>query len=134
MQILKDVEITIEGKTSRLSALFDSGSSFTIIGYERLKELFGEVEVKPLVKPREVALLNGQKIVIDGYVDSQILIDEYLIEDRIYLTKQMVKEVILEGEIRPLPDLIIGAPTLETWGLELNLKEGKITRRGSFVI
>jgi hypothetical protein len=134
MQILKEVKVTIEGKTSRLSALFDSGSSFTIMGYERLKELFGEVGVKPLVKPREAALLNGQKIVIDGYVDSQILIDEYLIEDRIYLTKQMVKEVILEGEIRPLPDLIIGAPTLETWGLELNLKEGKITRRGSFVI
>jgi hypothetical protein len=132
MQILKDVEITIEGKTSRLSALFDSGSSFTIMGHERLKELFGEVGVKPLVKPREAALLNRQKIVTDGYVDSQILIDEYLIEDRIYLTKQMVKEVILEGEIRPLPDLIIGAPTLETWGLELNLKEGKITQRGSF--
>jgi hypothetical protein len=114
MQILKDVEITIEGKTSRLSALFDSGSSFTIMGYERLKELFSEVEVKPLVKPREAALLNGQKTVIEGYVDSQILIDEYLIEDRIYLTKQMVKEVILEGKRRPLPDLIIGAPTLET--------------------
>jgi hypothetical protein len=134
MQILKDVEVTIEGKTSGLSALFDSGSSFTIMGYERLKELFGEVGVKSLVKPREAALLNRQKIVIDGYVDSQILIDEYLIEDRIYLTEQMVEEVILEGEIGPLPDLIIGAPTLETWGLELNLKEGKITRRGSFVI
>jgi hypothetical protein len=134
MQILKDVKVTIEGKTSKLSALFDFGSSFTIMGYERLKELFAEVKIKALFKPREAALLNGQKIVIDGYVDSQILIDEYLIEDRIYLTKEMVKEVILEGERRPLPDLIIGAPTLETWGLELDLKEGKITRRGSFII
>ena len=134
MQILKDVKVTIEGKTCELSALFDSGSSFTIMGYERLKELFAEVKVKPLIKPAEAALLNGQKIVIDGFVDSQILIDEYLIEDRIYLTKQMVKEVILEGERRPLPDLIIGAPTLETWGLELNLKEGKLVRRGSFII
>jgi len=87
-----------------------------------------------LIKPREAALLNGQKIVIDGYVDAQILVDEYLIEDRIYLTKNMVKEVILEGERRMLPDLIIGAPTLETWGLELNLKEGRIAYRGSFII
>ena len=62
---------------------------------------------------------------IDGYVDSQILIDNYLIEDRVYLTRQMVKENILEGERRFPPDLIIGAPTLETWGLELDLKEGK---------
>ena len=58
-------------------------------------------------------------------MDSQILIDDYLIEDRIYLARQMVKEVILKGERRSLPDLIVGAPTLETWGLELNLKEEK---------
>jgi hypothetical protein len=134
MLVLKDVEVMIERRTSKLRALFDSGSSFTIMGYERLREVFGDVKVKPLIKPREAALLNGQKIVIDGYVDAQILIDEYLIEDRIYLTKNMVKEVILEDERRMLPDLIIGAPTLETWGLELNLKEGRIVHRGSFII
>jgi len=67
-------------------------------------------------------------------VDSQILIDGYLIEDRIYLTRNIVKEVVLEGERRLLPDLIIGAPTLETWGLELNLKDGRIIQRGSFII
>ena len=134
MLVLKEVEVTIEERTSKLRALFDSGSSFTIMGYERLREVFDDVKVKPLIKPREAALLNGQKIVIDGYVDAQILIDEYLIEDRIYLTKNMVKEVILEGERRMLPDLIIGAPTLETWGLELNLKEGRIAYRGSFII
>jgi len=134
MLVLKDVEVTIEGRTSRLRALFDSGSSFTIMGYEKLKEVFGDVKVKLLIKPREAALLNGEKIIIDGYVDAQILIDEYLIEDRIYFTKNMVKEAILEGERKMLPDLIIGAPTLETWGLKLNLKEGKITHRGSFII
>jgi len=37
-------------------------------------------------------------------VDSQILINDYLIEDRIYLTRQMVKETILEDERRFLPD------------------------------
>jgi hypothetical protein len=134
MRVLKDVEVRIEGRVCRLSALFDSDSSFTVMGYERLKELFGDVEFRSLAKPREAALLNGQKILIDGYVDSQILIDNYLIEDRIYLARQMVKEVILEGERRSLPDLIVGAPTLETWGLELNLKEGKIIQRGSFII
>jgi len=134
MLILKYVEVNIDGKISRLLALFDSGSNFTIMGYGRLKELFGDVKFKFLSKPRETSLLNGQKILIDGYVDSQILIDGYLIEDRIYLTKDMVKEVVLEGERRLLPDLIIGAPTLETWGLELNLKDGRIIQRGSFII
>jgi hypothetical protein len=134
MLVLKDVEVTVEGRTFKLRALFDSGSSFTIMGYGRLREVFGDVRVNPLVKPREAALLNGQKIVIEGYVDARILIDEYLIEDRIYLTKDVAKEVILEGERRVLPDLLIGAPTLETWGLELNLKEGRIAYRGSFVI
>jgi hypothetical protein len=37
MLVLKDVEVTIEGRTSKLRALFDSGSSFTIMGYERLR-------------------------------------------------------------------------------------------------
>jgi hypothetical protein len=134
MLVLRDVEVTIEGRTLKIKALFDSGSSFTIMGYGRLKEFFGEVKVNLLVKPREAALLNGQKIIIDGYIDAQIIIDEYLIEERIYLTKEMVKEVILEGEKRILPDLIIGAPTLETWGLELNLKEGKVIGRGGFII
>jgi hypothetical protein len=134
MRILKDVEVRIEGKSCRLKALFDSGSNFTIMGYERFKELFVDVKIKPLTKPREAALVNGQKIIIDGYVDSEILIDEYLIEDRIYLTRDMVKEVVLEGERKVLPDLIVGAPTLETWGLELDLKEGKIVHRGSFII
>jgi hypothetical protein len=134
MLVLKDVEVTVEGRTFKLRALFDSGSSFTIIGYGRLREVFGDVRVNPLVRPREAALLNGQKIVIEGYVDARILVDEYLIEDRIYLTKDVVKEVVLEGERRVLPDLVIGAPTLETWGLELNLREGRVAYRGSFVI
>ncbi|WP_304330496.1 hypothetical protein [Candidatus Culexarchaeum yellowstonense] len=41
MLILKYVEVNIDGKISRLLALFDSGSNFTIMGYGRLKELFG---------------------------------------------------------------------------------------------
>ena len=56
-----------------------------------------------VIKPGEAALLNGQKIIIDGYVDAQILADGYLIENRIYLTKNMVKEVILEGGRRGCP-------------------------------
>ena len=40
-----------------------------------------------MVKPREVVLVDGRKIVIDGYIDSQITINGYMIEDRIYFSK-----------------------------------------------
>ena len=131
---LRDVEVTIEGRAFKLKALLDSGSSFTIMGVRQVEGGFGRVKAKPLVRPREAALLSGQKIVIDGYIDAQIVIDGYLIEDRVYLTKDMVKEAALEGERGAIPDLIIGAPTLETWGLKLSLKEGRVVRRGSLII
>ncbi len=134
MLILKDVKVTINGKTSKLKALFDTGSSFTIMGYQRLMELFKNVKIKVLAKPREAALINGQKIVIDGYIDAEILIEDHYIVTLIYLSKNIPKEVVIEGKRIPLPDLIIGAPTLETWGLELDLKTGKIIKRGCFII
>ncbi|MCL7383946.1 MAG: hypothetical protein LZ172_00735 [Thaumarchaeota archaeon] len=66
MLVLRDAEVTIEERVSKLKALFDSGLSFTIMGYDRLMELFGEVKVKPMIRPREAALLNRQRIIIDG--------------------------------------------------------------------
>ena len=38
---------------SKLKALFDSGSSFTVMGYEKLRDVFEEARVKPLIKPGE---------------------------------------------------------------------------------
>jgi hypothetical protein len=66
MLVSRDAEVTVEERASKLKALFDSGLSFTIMGYDRSMELFGEVKVKPLIKPGEAALLNGQRIIIDG--------------------------------------------------------------------
>mgnify|MGYP001774526652 CR=1 FL=1 len=130
MQVWREVEVTINGRTRKVRALFDSGSSFTVMGYEVLKELFDMVEVKPLVKPREVVLVDGRKIVIDGYIDSQIMINGYMIEDRIYLSKYIARKVIVENRELHLPDLIIGAPTMETWGIELSLEKGDVIIRG----
>lgn len=134
MQIWKDTEVTIEGKTSKIRALVDTGSTITLMGYEKLKKFFGEIKTKMLVRPIGAAFLNGQKIVVDSYIDAQISINSYLIEERIYLSKGIVREVILEGEHKSLPDLIIGVTTLEIRGLELDLKRGEIVYRGSFVL
>jgi len=131
LQVWKEVVVRLNGKTSEVRALFDSGSSFTIMGYGALSEFFGEVEVKGLVKAREVVLANGQKVFVDGYVDSGIVIDGYMIEERVYLSRDIVRKAVVEGREVLLPDVIIGSPTMETWGIELNLERGEVVIRGA---
>jgi len=47
-----------------------------------------------------------------------IIIEEYdyIIADRIYISKDIVREVVVQGRIVELPDLIIGAPTMGMLG------------------
>lgn len=55
-------------------------------------------------------------MVIDGYIDSHIVVEGYMIEERIYLSRDMVRGAVVEGREVLLPDLVIGSPTMETWG------------------
>jgi len=126
MQVRRKVVVRVTGKTGELDALFDPGSSVTIMGYEVVRELFGDLPMMKLARTRWVVLANGEKIMVDAYVNAEILVDEYMIEDRIYLSKDVVRKATIEGREVKLPDLIIGAPTMESWGIELDLKEGKI--------
>lgn len=130
MQIWKDVGFAIEDKISEVRALFDSGSSFTVMGHRTLERLFGKIPVKSLIKPREVILVNGQKITIDSFVDSRITINEYMIEERVYLSNDIVKKAMVEGREISLPDIIIGYLTMEAWGIELDIKRGEVVIRG----
>lgn len=42
---------------------------------------------------------------------------------------------MVQGRKVKMPDLIIGAPTMETWGIELDLKKGDvIIRGGGFIL
>ena len=127
MQVWKTAKVIIEGKEAGVKTLFDTGSSFTVMGYKVFRELFGDIPTKPLPRTVEAALANGQKAIIDSFVDSQIVVDDYTIADRIYLSKDIVKKV-------KMPDLIIGAPTMETWGIELDLKKGDVIIRGGFIL
>jgi len=67
------------------------------------------------------------KIVMDGYVDSKIIVENYMIKDRIYLFKDIVEKFVVEGRE-------IGAPTMEIWGIELDLKRGDIVIRGGALL
>ncbi len=86
------------------------------------KEIFEDIEERKLSRIREIVLPNGEWMSVD-YIDAEIKIDDYILEERIYLSK-FKKVVVVKGREVKLP-LIIGAHTMETWGIELDLN-GKI--------
>jgi len=126
VQVRRNIVVRINGKVGELNTLFDPGSSITLAGYGVVKKLLGDVPVKGLAKARWVVLANGGRVTVDAYVDAEMLVDEYMIEERIYLSKDVVREAVIEGREVKLPDLIVGAPTMESWGIELDLKKGEI--------
>lgn len=126
MQVRRTVVVRVGEKVGDLDALFDPGSSITIMGYEVVRELLGDVPTMKLARARWVVLANGEKVMVDAYVDAEIVVDEYMVEERIYLSKDVVRRAVIEGREVKLPDLVVGAPTMESWGIELDLKEGKI--------
>ena len=134
MQVRKTLKVSVEGKTVDVEALFDSGSNFTVMGFSKLERLFGRVKVKPLPKPVKATLINGQQILVEGFVDAELTLKNgYIVSERIYLSRDMVEEAEVEGRKIRTPDLIIGAPTMETWGIELDLKKGDIVVRGTCI-
>ena len=134
MQVRKTLKVSVEGKTVDVEALFDSGSNFTVMGFSKLERLFGRVKVKPLPKPVKATLINGQQILVEGFVDAELTLKNgYIVSERIYLSRDMVEEAEVEGRKIRIPDLIIGAPTMETWGIELDLKKGDIVVRGTCI-
>ena len=134
VQVWRVIEVIIEGRSSKLRALFDTGSTFTVMGYETLKRVFGDVSVKTLPKPVKATLVNGQQVTIDAFVDAQIVIKDYVISERIYLSKDIPREVVIEGKRVSLPELIISAPTMETWGIELDIEKGETSVRGGLIL
>ena len=124
------MRVRTSGREAVLMALFDTGSALTLMGHAILKRRFGDVEVRELLRPRKAVLVNGQEITIDAFIDAQIFIKDYLIEERIYLSPDIVEEAEVAGARRRLPELIIGAPTMETWDIEIDVKRGDVIIRG----
>jgi hypothetical protein len=126
MQVRRSVIVRVGAKEAEFDTLFDLGSTITLTSYEGLNELLGKVSFKKLARARWVVLASGRRMKVDAYFDAEVVIDKYMIEERIYLSKDMAREVIIEGRKVKLPDLVIGAPTMESWGIELDLKRGKV--------
>ena len=130
MQVVMPVRVRISGREATLTALFDTGSAFTLMGHVILKKRFGDVEIRALSRPRKAVLVNGQEITINAFIDAQLFIKDYMIEERIYLSPDIVEEAEVAGAKRRLPELLIGAPTMETWDIEIDIKKGDVVIRG----
>ena len=114
MQVRKPVIVRVNGKEASFDTLFDPSSTITLTSYETLKKLLGKVPIKKLARKRWIILANGEKIGVEAYVDAEIIFDKYMIEDRIYLSREFARKAIIKGREVKLPDLIIGAPTIES--------------------
>lgn len=134
MQVWKVIEVVVDGRSAMLRVLFNTGSTFTIMGYDTLRKVFGDVHVKPLPKPVKATTVNGQQVIIDGFVDAEIVLGDYVISERVYLSKDIPREVVVNGRKMRMPDLIIGVATMETWGIELDLKRGDVHVRGGLIL
>ena len=125
--------VGIGGRYSDLDVLFDTGSSVTLMSREVLARRFG-VEPKPLKRPRTVYALNGTKLTIDSYVDGEIIIEGEILEERIYISRDIVGEAKFKGKTIKFPELIVGISTMEAWGIELDIKRGRVTVKGAGIL
>ncbi|OYT55801.1 MAG: hypothetical protein B6U77_00925 [Candidatus Hecatellales archaeon ex4484_218] len=134
MFVRKILKVNIADKSSELDVLFDTGSSLTLMCKNVLMDKFKDVKIKLLKYPRKTYTLNGTSLIVDSYVDGEIEIGGQVLEERIYISKDFVKEVMLDGKIIKFPDLIVGVSTMEAWNIELDLKRGEVILKGAAVL
>lgn len=127
----KVLKVGVAGRVAELDTLFDMGSSLTLTGMCVVRSKFGGVEVKPLKYPRKTHTLNGTALTVDFYIDGEIEINGQVLEERIYASRDVVKEVVFEGKTMTFPELIVGVSTMEAWGIELDVKKGEVAVKGA---
>ena len=57
-----------------------------------------------------------------------------MIEERVHVSKDLMKEVVVEGKVVKFPELIVGFSTMESWGIELDMKRGEVVVKGVAVL
>jgi len=128
MRVRRSVILKFKGKEAKVDALFDTGSSFTVMSTRRFVELFKCEDWFTLARPYYAYLLNGNKIKLDKYVIISIIIDDHEIVDLVHLSDDIVTHIRKNGKLVKLPDIIIGAGTMDKYGIEISAEKGVIFR------
>ncbi|HID91477.1 TPA: retroviral-like aspartic protease [Candidatus Bathyarchaeota archaeon] len=125
MRALKTVGIKFADKEVSCTALFDTGSGYTMIQRAFFEENFGTGWSK-LPRAIKLYLINGEFIEADKYAQVTITIDgfELLPPEVVLIIDGFAKEIEVEGKKISLPRLIIGSGTMDKYGITLDPKEG----------
>ena len=134
MRALKDVKIKFMDKEASCTALFDTGSGYTVAQRAFFERNFGAKWSK-LPRPIKLYLVNGDFVEADKYAQVIIVIDdvELLPPEVILIVDRFVEEVEVEGRRVRLPELIIGSGTMDKYGITLDPKKG-VKLRGAALL
>ncbi len=125
MRALKNVRIKFMDKEVSCTALFDTGSNYTVIQRTFFEKNFGTNWLK-LPRTIKLYLVNGEFVEADKYAQITIIIDdvELLPPEIVLIVDKFVDEIEVEGRKIKLPELIIGSGTMDKYGIILDPKEG----------
>lgn len=132
LRVVKEVRVRFMGREAVATALFDTGSGYTVIKKGFFERAFGP-SWSPLPRPVKLYLVNGETVVADKYAAVTIVIDDYelLPPETVLVLDEFVDEIVVEGRKIKLPDVIIGAGTMDKYGITLDPREGvKILKAG----
>ena len=125
MRVLKDVKVRFGGREVTCTALFDTGSRFTVISRGFFERSFG-ARWSPLPRPVKLYLVDGRFVKVDKYAEVTIVIDdiELLPHETVLVLDEFAEEIVVEGRRVKMPGMIVGSGTMDKYGIILDPREG----------
>jgi len=123
LRVRKAINLRLAGREVECTALFDTGSSYTIIQRAFFEKGFG-ASWERLRKPVKLYLVNGKFVEADKYAQVTLIIDdvELLPPETVLVLDKFAGEV--EGRRMRMPEVIVGAGTMDKYGILLDPREG----------
>jgi len=125
LRVLKDVKVRFGGREVTCTALFDTGSGFTVVSRSFFERSF-RARWSPLPRPVKLYLVDGRSVIVDKYVEVIIVVDdiELLPPETALVLDEFAEEVVVEGRRVKMPDMIVGSGTMDKYGIVLDPREG----------
>ncbi len=125
MRVLKDVKVRFGGREVTCTALFDTGSGFTVISRSFFERSFGDLW-SPLPRPVKLHLVDGRFVKADKYAEVTIVIDdiELLPPETVLVLDEFAEEIVVEGRRVKMPDTIVGSGTMDKYRIVLDPRDG----------